>query len=108
MVPGQVLEADLVLAVAVPLGRGEPAHGVLAGLYECGRDGDLVLGARCDVEARLPHDGHVQVVNQGHLQALRALVVVGVVEGLDVKQHRVAIVFPGFSTLKYEIAEKCI
>ena len=31
---------------------------------------NLVFSAGCDVEARLPHDGHVEVVQQGHLQTL--------------------------------------
>lgn len=48
----------------------------------------------------LPHDGHVQMVNQGHLEALRALVVVAVVKGLDVEEHGVAIVLARFGPLQ--------
>ncbi len=96
----QVLEADLLLAVAVPLLRREPPHGVRRRRDERRRHRDLVLGAGRDVEARLPHDWHVQVVHQGHLQALGALVIVAVVERLDVEQHRVPVVLARLRTLQ--------
>ena len=99
VVPGQVLEADLRLAVAIPLPRREPLHGVLRSADEGGCDRDLVLCAGGDVEAGLPHDGHIQVVHQGHFQAFGAFVVITVVEGLNVEEHRVAVVLAGFSTL---------
>ena len=60
----------------------------------------MVLCARRDVEPDLPHDGHVQVVDEGDLQTLGALVEELVVEALDVKQHRVAVVLAGLGTLK--------
>ncbi len=71
VVPRQVLERDLLFGVAVPLLRREPQHGVLGGADEGRGDGDLVLRAGGDVEAGLPHDGHVQVVHQGDLRVGR-------------------------------------
>jgi len=52
------------------------------------------------VETGLPHDGHVKVVDKGNFEALRPLVVVTVVEGLNVEQHCVAVVLSGFGTLQ--------
>jgi hypothetical protein len=40
------------------------------------------------------------VVNESHFESFGALVVVAVVERLDVEQHGVAVVLPGFGTLK--------
>ena len=40
----------------------------------------------------LSHDRHVEVVYKCQFEALAALVVVGVVEGLDVEEHCVAVV----------------
>ena len=57
-------------------------HGVVGRRDERGRDGDLVLRAGRDVEADLADDGHVEVVHQRHLQALAALQLEVVVEGL--------------------------
>ena len=45
----------------------------------------LIFSSGCDVKSRLPHDGHVQVMHEGHLQPLGSLVVVAVVEGLYVE-----------------------
>ncbi len=52
------------------------------------------------MKARLPHDGHVEVVDEGNLQTLGAFVVVAVVERFDVEQHRVTVVFARLGTLK--------
>ena len=60
----------------------------------------LIFGARSDVKARLPHDGHVEVVDEGNLQTLGAFVVVAVVERLDVEQHRVTVILACLGTLK--------
>ena len=94
VLPGQEGERDLVLSVAVPevgvqsrhrLSRGKvrdgvPRHGVSRGGYQCWCYRDLVLGAGSDVKPLLPHNGHVEVVDQSQLQSLRALVEVRVVE----------------------------
>ena len=40
------------------------------------------------------------MVDKCHFEALRSLVVVAVVKGLNVKEHCVAIVFPSFGTLQ--------
>ena len=55
------------------------------------------------VEAFLSHNGHIEMVYEGQLQSLAPLVVVRVVEGLDVEQHRVAVVFPSLRALKDRI-----
>ena len=47
----------------------------------------------------LAHDRHVEVVNKGKFEPLASLVVVGVVEGLDVKEHRVTVVLSSLWTL---------
>ena len=61
---------------------------------------DLVFCSGRDVESRLPHDGHVQMVHEGNLEPLGPLVVVAVVERLDVEQHGVAVVLAGLCTLE--------
>ena len=80
---------DLALAVTVTPVRGEPHHGVVGRGDERRGDRDLVLGAGRDVKADLSDDGHVEVVHQGHLQALAALAEVVVVEGLCRRQFNV-------------------
>jgi hypothetical protein len=60
----------------------------------------LIFGAWSNVKARLPHDGHVEVVDEGNLQTLGAFVVVAVVERFDVEQHRVTVVLACLGTLK--------
>jgi hypothetical protein len=52
------------------------------------------------VEPDLPHDGHVQVMDQCHFQALGALVEKLVVEGLNVQEKGVTVVLSCLSTLK--------
>ena len=70
---------------------------------EGGRDGDLVLRARGDVEGPLPDDGHVEVVDDGDLEPLGALVVVAVVEGLDVEEDGEAVVLAGLGALGHGV-----
>ena len=55
------------------------------------------------MEPLLSHDGHVEVVDQGQLQPLAALVVVGVVEGLDIEEHRVAVILAGLRALHSDV-----
>ena len=50
----------------------------------------------------LAHDWHVEVVDEGKFEALAALVVVRVVEGLDVKEHCVTVVLSRLRTLGSE------
>ena len=78
----------------------------LGGGDEGGRDGQLVFRAGRDVEADLPHDGHVQMVHQGYLEALAALVEELVVEALNVQQHGVAVVFSRLGALERERERK--
>ena len=60
----------------------------------------LIFSSWCDVEPGLSHDGHIEVMNQCHFEALGAFVIVTVVERLDVEEHRVAVVLSSFRTLK--------
>ena len=55
------------------------------------------------MEPLLSHDGHVEVVHQGQLQPLAPLVVVGVVEGLDIEEHRVAVILAGLRALHIDV-----
>ena len=57
------------------------------------------------VESLLSHDGHVEVVDQRKFQPLAALVVVGVVEGLDIEEHRVAVILAGLRTLHTDVKQ---
>ena len=52
------------------------------------------------MEPLLSHDWHVEVVHQGQLQPLAPLIVVGVVEGLDIEEHRVAVILAGLRALR--------
>ena len=68
----------------------------------------LIFCARSNVESRLPHDGHVEVMNEGDLQTFGALVVVAVVERLDVEEHCVSVVLPRFSALPLGVYIICL
>ena len=100
MIPRQVLQADLRLAVAIPLGRRKSLHRVMRRPDQRRRHRDLILGAGRDVKTGLPHNGHVEMMHQGHFKAFAAFVVVTVVEGLDVEEHRVAVVLARLGPLR--------
>ena len=53
----------------------------------------------------LAHDWHVEVVDEGKFEPLAALVVVGVVEGLNVKEHCVSVVLSSLRSLGSNIGE---
>ena len=55
------------------------------------------------MESLLPHDGHVEVVDQRKLQPFAALVVVGVVKGLDIEEHRVAVILASLRALQSQL-----
>ena len=55
------------------------------------------------MESLLSHDGHVEVVDQRKLQPFAALVVVGVVEGLDIEEHRVAVILASLRALQSQL-----
>ena len=60
------------------------------GCVEGGGDGDLVLGARSDVEGALPHDWHVQVMHDGDLQSFSSCFQVPILNELKASQIIVA------------------
>ena len=82
---GQVLEAELVVEVALSLLRAESLPGLLRGDGEGGRDGQLGDKAGTDVHVAQRHDGLVTVVMHRQLEAFAALRGVTVVVGLQVQ-----------------------
>lgn len=69
VVSRQELEVDLQLSEAISLGRSEPVQGVGGDRVEGGGEGHLGGGAGGQENPTVAHDGHVEVVGQGNLEA---------------------------------------
>ena len=71
---GPVVELDLGLEVAPALAGPEARLGRFRRGMENGGDGHAGQRARGDGEAELPEDGDVEVVVEGHVEAVRGAV----------------------------------
>ena len=87
----KVPQLDLILKVAIPPVRREPPR-LLVRPEDGGSDGDADELPRGHLDAGVPHDGDVHVVEDGHRESLAASLGGAVVEGLGVEVNHVAVV----------------
>ena len=62
---------------------------------------NLVFSPRGDMKAGLPHNRHVQVMHQSHLQTFRTFFEKFIVEAFYIEQHCVTVILSGLGTLKW-------